>query len=138
VESSSGHGVSAPPRCILVYDADCGPCSQFKAVVGFLDLGRRLDYLSIASAEGSGLLDGVPPARRHSSFHLVQPGRRTVSGAEAIPSLVGFLPAGGLVSKILVSAPGVPGIVSFAYAAASRLHGRGACRGPTRDAEALC
>lgn len=128
-ESSSGGGTRPPrARSVLVYDANCGACTRFMQALDFLDSHRRIDFVSIDAAEESGLLEQIPQRLRRSSFHLIQAGSEVVSGAEALPSLVGLLPTGRLISKALVLVPGGVRIVSFAYSAASRLHGAESCK----------
>jgi len=114
-------------RYILAYDADCGPCTRFKRVIGFLDSYQRINPLPLVKADSEGILDRVPVSRRHRSFHLVGPDGTVLSGAAAIPALVGLLPAGGLPSRLMVSAPGGPRVVRFVYQAFSRLHDSGSC-----------
>lgn len=112
---------------VLAYDADCGPCTRFRRVVGFLDAGRRISFISLTQADRDGVLDQVPAVMRHRSFHLAIPGGRVLSGAEAIPPLVRVLPAGRVVSRAMATAPGVPRTVRFVYGVFSRLHDSGAC-----------
>jgi len=112
---------------VLLYDADCGPCTSFKRAVDFMDADGRLDFLSIKQGEELGLLAAVPHARRHGSFHLVSPDRRVLSGAEALPGLIGLLPAGKLLSKLITLAPGGLAFLGLAYSTASRLHEVGSC-----------
>jgi len=121
-------GASSGSRCVLVYDADCGPCSRFKRAIDFFDARRRLDFASIDSAEVSGMLDQIPASYRRTSFHLVRTGARIESGAEAIPSLVAILPAGAVVSRAIRSIPCGARAVSFVYSTASRLHDSESCR----------
>lgn len=113
-------------RATLAYDSKCGPCSRFRGLVEFLDARRALRFSSLGSAERSGLLDSVNPARRYDSFHLVLPGGVVLSGAEALPSLLGLLPAGRLTRR-LASADWVRDSLTFAYSILSRLHERSAC-----------
>ena len=110
----------------LAYDADCGPCSRFKRVVGVLDSRRRIAPISLARADADGILDGVPASRRHSSFHLVAPDGQVLSGAAAIPALVRMLP-GGRIPSLMLMAPGVPRAVRFVYQTLSRLHDSRSC-----------
>ena len=113
---------------LLVYDADCGPCTRFKKALDFLDANQNLVFMSIEHAERAGLLDALPDRRRHSSFHLIFLDRRLESGAEALPSLIRLLPTGRLFSKLIVSAPGGRALLSFLYSTVSRLHETGSCK----------
>jgi len=122
---------------VLAYDADCGPCSKFRAVVGFLDARRHIDFVDIEDADRSGLLDGVPQARRYASFHIVArhgiaAGTNGVaSGSSAILHLVWALspPASRLVRRV----SSLEAALRFGYSALSRLHrGCSASQGPAR------
>jgi predicted DCC family thiol-disulfide oxidoreductase YuxK len=114
-------------RYRLAYDADCGPCTKFKRAIGFLDSYHRISPISLVEADSLGMLDKVPAARRHRSFHLVAPNGEILSGAEAIPTLVRLLPGGRVPSKLMASAPGGPWAVKFVYQTFSRLHDSGSC-----------
>ncbi|MDG7012182.1 MAG: DUF393 domain-containing protein [Nitrososphaerota archaeon] len=111
----------------LAYDSDCGPCAAFRRAVGFLDPGHRMRFVSLTDAERSGLLDGIPPARRHASFHMVSDRGACASGADALPVLASQLPGGPLASRAMASSSAVFGAAAFAYGALSRLHGAGSC-----------
>jgi predicted DCC family thiol-disulfide oxidoreductase YuxK len=113
---------------ILVYDANCGPCTRFKQVVQFLDAHRSLRFESLTQADDEYLLDGVPGHERHGSFHLVSPRGEVLSGAQAIPTLIAQLPLGRQVSILMTGVPGGVRALSFAYRVFSRLHGAGSCR----------
>jgi predicted DCC family thiol-disulfide oxidoreductase YuxK len=114
----------------LVYDSDCGPCTTFSEAVGFLDPRHRVRRLSIADAEGNGLLRDMSPELRGRSFHFILADGTAKSGAEALPDLAAQLPAGGLVSKALSSSSLLFGLAVYTYAALSRLHGAGSCAAP--------
>ncbi len=111
----------------LVYDAGCGPCTRFRRAVDFLDAHNGLEYSPLIDADRNGLLESVSPSRRHRSFHLVSPGGEVLSGANAIPRLIGLLPAGSLVLKLVVSAPLGYKSIAFVYSTFSRLHDAGSC-----------
>ena len=116
------------PEYLLAFDADCGPCRRFRNAVGFLDTFGRLDFMSLERAEDSGLLDAIPFAKRHSSFHLVSPDGTALSGANALPKLISLLPSGTLLSRLLREAPGGLKTAAFVYSVASRLHNTGTCQ----------
>jgi predicted DCC family thiol-disulfide oxidoreductase YuxK len=117
-----------PGNYVLAYDAACGPCSQFKALVDFLDARGVIEFASLRQAEEDGVLESVDPSTRYASFHLVPPGQRALSGAEAILPLVRLLiPGGRSASRILEAIPGCGRAISFGYSTLSRLHGTGAC-----------
>ena len=111
----------------LAYDSDCGPCSAFRRVVGFLDPGHRMRFISLTDAERSGLLDGISPALRGRSFHMISDGCRCASGADALPVLASQLPGGALTSRAMRSSTTVFGAAAFAYRVLSRLHVSESC-----------
>jgi predicted DCC family thiol-disulfide oxidoreductase YuxK len=117
-----------PAEHLLAYDADCGPCSRFKAVVRFLDAKGRLDFASIREADKAGALSAVVPAMRYRSFHLVSSGEGSHSGAEALlPLLRVLMPGGENLATGLDRLPGFRRALDFGYAALSRVHGSGSC-----------
>jgi predicted DCC family thiol-disulfide oxidoreductase YuxK len=117
-----------PSSYLLAYDAACGPCSRFKAVVDFLDARGVIEFISLGQAEEAGLLESVSPSVRYDSFHLIGPGRRALSGADALLPLLGLLlPRGGGITRVLEAIPGCSRAISFGYSMVSRLHYTGAC-----------
>ena len=114
-------------RYLLAYDADCGPCTNFKRAVVFLDSYQRITPIPLAQADSEGILDRIPASRRHRSFHLVAPDGDALSGPAAIPTLVSLLPGGRFPSRLVTSAPGGRRAVSFVYQVFSRLHDSGSC-----------
>ena len=119
--------VRLPVDYLLAYDAGCGPCSRFKALVEFLDARGAIGFASLREAEESGALDGVSPSLRYRSFHLISPRNGPVSGADALLPLVKLLPGGGVVSKVVDATPGSRRAIAFGYSALSKLHDAGAC-----------
>lgn len=112
---------------VLAYDADCGPCSAFKSVVGFLDARRRVEPIPLRTADELGLLSRLAPGDKYSSFHLVSR-EGTWSGSEAIlPLLEAVHPAGLVVHRALRRLPGVNTALAFGYGALSRLHESRGC-----------
>jgi predicted DCC family thiol-disulfide oxidoreductase YuxK len=113
---------------LLAYDAGCGPCSRFKAVVDLLDAKGLIEFVSLRHAEEVGALDGIDSSLRYRSFHLISPGQGALSGADALLRLVKLLlPGGGVFSKVLEGVPGCRRAISFGYSVLSRLHDAGAC-----------
>ncbi|HEV2137835.1 MAG TPA: DCC1-like thiol-disulfide oxidoreductase family protein [Nitrososphaerales archaeon] len=112
---------------LLLYDADCGPCTKFRRAIEFFDAHRRIDYLSLTEGDERGFLDGVPTNLRHRSFHLITPDGTVLRGANALPTLIGLLPTGGSTSSFIVRAPGGLATTAFVYSVFSRLHGTGSC-----------
>ncbi|MDA4115784.1 MAG: DUF393 domain-containing protein [Thaumarchaeota archaeon] len=115
-------------RYVLAYDDSCGPCSSFKAIVGFLDARRRIEFVPLEKAAESELLQGIPPAARLASFHLVAPSsgagwKGVVSGQEAVLPLLRLLsPSGAVSSNVLARIPRLQAALAFSYSALSRLH----------------
>lgn len=114
-------------RHLLVYDAECGPCSKFKNAVDRLDKYNRLRFISLAHADEQGLLNSIPKRRVHKSFHMISPGSKIWSGANAIPILLELLPFGGVDSSLILRFPPGQRIVNFLYSTLSRLHDAGSC-----------
>ncbi|MDA4118626.1 MAG: DUF393 domain-containing protein [Thaumarchaeota archaeon] len=126
--------VGPTSRYVLAYDASCGPCSRFKAVVGFLDARHRIEFESLEEADRAGLLESVAPSLRFGSFHLVvfREGRsrgESISGSEAILPLARLLlPKGESVLSLVEATPGLGDTISFVYSMLSRSHEVGSCK----------
>ncbi len=112
---------------LLVYDANCGPCSRFKRIIDWFDIYDHLKYLSLMDADERGFLDSIPKDRRHTSFHLIFRGGRIESGSNAIPYLAALLPLGREVSFLIRTAPLGRRMIDFVYSTLSRLHDTGSC-----------
>jgi predicted DCC family thiol-disulfide oxidoreductase YuxK len=112
---------------VLLYDADCGPCTRFRKAIEFFDSHRHIRYLSLIEGDERGFLAEVPINLRHRSFHLISPDGAVLSGADALPTLIGLLPTGRLASRFIVRAPGGLTTMAFVYSVFSRLHGTGSC-----------
>lgn len=119
-----------PPssKYILVYDADCGPCSRFAHVVNSLDKYEKIDFMSLTIADQEGLLDRIPVTLRLGSFHLIAPNGKTKSGSEGLLELIAILPGGKVISPIINYLPAGKMIVRFIYNRFSKLHERNSCR----------
>jgi predicted DCC family thiol-disulfide oxidoreductase YuxK len=115
---------------VLVYDSDCGPCTDFKNMMSFLDPRRRLSFASMAEADELGLLDALPRAVRYKSFHIIAPGQCVTSGAEALPVLIGLLTGGIRIERAAHSIPFGFQAISSVYRVLSRLHDTGSCAPP--------
>jgi predicted DCC family thiol-disulfide oxidoreductase YuxK len=131
--------VAQMPDFLLAYDAGCGPCSRFKAIVEFLDPRRRIRFVSLEAADRSGALEGVSPSLLYRSFHLVHSsvghakGEGIRSGSDALlPLLRLLIPGGTIASRIVEATPGAKGAISFAYSVVSRLHDAGSCEPAAR------
>lgn len=115
---------------VVAYDASCGPCTRFRRALEFFDIFQRIGFVSLDEANREGRLDNVPEHLRFRSFHMILPNGDILSGSDALPSLMGLLPAGGLVSRLMMSTPLGPKIASSVYSAASRLHESESCASP--------
>ena len=112
---------------ILVYDADCGPCTDFRRLVSFFDIRKRMSYVGLVEADREGLLRSIPAAERFRSFHLIGPNGDVESGTEALPTLLGLLPGGTVSSRLSLNPPVAAAIVGL-YSTLSRLHGTAGCK----------
>lgn len=120
---------SQAAEIVLAYDSNCGPCSLFRSTVGFLDARRRIEFVSLEAADRSGLLEGITPASRYASFHLIRPGAglnrdaELSSGSDAVLPLLRLLsPWGRAVSNAIENLPGGPAVVAIVYARLAKLH----------------
>ncbi len=111
----------------MAYDADCGPCTTFKRVVDFLDRYDKIDFVSFIDANNSGILDEIPFSIRFSSFHLIFPTGKIMSGSDALLDLIKIFPLGFIVSKSIEFIPGGKNIVKFVYHKFSLLRNRSSC-----------
>jgi predicted DCC family thiol-disulfide oxidoreductase YuxK len=119
---------SLSSRYILVYDADCGPCTRFRHAVDIFDIYQKIDFISLTEADRKGLLDKIPASMRYKSFHLIFPDREEVkSGSDALIKLIAILPGGRVISPIINYLPGGKQIVHSVYTKFSRLHDTGSC-----------
>ena len=115
-------------RHILLYDADCGPCTWFKRIIDFIDAHGEVEFRALVQGDSEGMLRPLPRSLRYASFHLVSPTGRLTSGANALPTLIALLPSGGLASMLIMKAPGGREALDFVYRTLSRLHDSGACQ----------
>ncbi len=114
-------------RYLLIYDSDCGICVNFKRMIDFLDARKEIAFFPLRDADDAGLLSSIPISLRKKSFHLRMPGGGLLSGAEALPELMGQLPGGGPLSSVVTRVPPGKRVVRFLYRNVSRLHERGSC-----------
>ena len=118
---------SSSSRYILVYDADCGPCTRFAHVVNILDKNDKIDFISLAKADEKGVLDRIPIVFRYKSFHLITSNGEVKSGSGALLELIRILPGGKVIFPIINYSPAGKHIVGFIYNRLSRLHDTGSC-----------
>lgn len=112
---------------LMAYDADCGPCTQFKRLVDFLDIYHAIDFIHLADADKLGLLNTISEPLRFKSFHLISPDGDIHSGPEALYDLIALLPLGGHISKLIVLLPGGKRMIRFFYNTFSKLHDSSVC-----------
>ena len=115
------------PSYLLAYDADCGPCVRFKRLVDFLDVYHTMDFLSLTDANEHGLLNRIPESLRFESFHLISTNGTIQSGSDALLDLIGLLPLGSPISKIITFFPGGKQIIKLFYDTFSSLHNASSC-----------
>lgn len=112
---------------VMVYDADCGPCTRFKGMINILDRHKRIDFIPLIEADRIGFLDQIPQSLRFKSFHLISPTGQLQSGEDAVIDLIELLPLGHTISKIIISVPYGIQLIKFIYSRFSRLHDRSSC-----------
>jgi predicted DCC family thiol-disulfide oxidoreductase YuxK len=112
---------------LMAYDADCGPCTQFKRLVNFLDIYHAIDFIHLADADKLGLLNTISEPLRFKSFHLISPDGDIHSGSEALYDLIALFPLGGHLSKLIVLLPGGKRVIRFLYNTFSKLHDSSVC-----------
>ena len=89
----------------LLYDRDCGLCTWVVDVLLRWDRSRRLRPVALQDPEAARLLPGLTPAERMASFHLVGPDGAVASAGEALPPLMGLLPAGAPLKRLFGASP---------------------------------
>ena len=112
---------------LVAYDIDCGPCRKFKQIVDYLDLYNKIDFLSLNEANSKGMLKPVPEHLRFQSFHLVFPNGRVLSGADALFDLIGILPAGIYLTKLIRKIPYHKSLVIYIYKKFAQLRNYSSC-----------
>ena len=110
-------------------------------MVVFVDLHNLLEFMDLVDGEIDGLLHSLPSSLRHGSFHIVSPDGRVTSGEDALPIVMGLLPGGKVLSRLITRAPCGRWALAFVYRTFSRLHYKETChyeggRGPDTLAHA--
>lgn len=83
-------------RWTLLYDADCGFCTWLVSALLRWDRAARLRPIALQRSAADHLLQGLTPAERMASWHLISPTGERSSGGAAVPALLRLLPAGRL------------------------------------------
>jgi len=92
----SGSPERSPGRWTVLYDADCGLCKWLLSGLLRWDRAARLHPIALQGSEADELLQGLTPAERMGSWHLVSPTGERRSGAAALPPILRLLPGGRL------------------------------------------
>jgi len=114
-------------KYLVAYDIDCGPCTKFKQVVDYLDRYNKIDFLSLNDADSNGMLESIPKHLRFKSFHLVFPSGQVLSGADAMLDLIGILPAGIYLTKLIRKIPYYKCLVNYIYKKFTHLRNYSSC-----------
>jgi predicted DCC family thiol-disulfide oxidoreductase YuxK len=107
-------------RAIVLYDDGCGFCRWSMSKIAAWDRPRRLRFAPIRSAEGEARLEGMDPARRGGSWHLITRDGRVASAGAAVPLLLRELPGGGPLAWVTEA---LPRTTERAYRAVARRRG---------------
>lgn len=107
-------------RVIVLYDDRCGFCRWSASRIAAWDRTRRLRFAPIRSVEGEARLEGVDPARRDDSWHLITRDGRVASAGAAVPLLLRELPGGSPLARV---ADAFPWATDQAYRAVARRRG---------------
>lgn len=103
----------------LVYDGDCRVCTLMKSFVKALDWRRRIRPVPLRDPEAKRLLAAMDEERRRASFHFVSDGK-TASRGEGVVEILGVLPMGGGIPKLVAGVPPLRGASERVY---SLFHG---------------
>lgn len=94
-------------RWVVLYDADCGFCKWLLSALLRWDGAARLRPLALQRSEAGSLLQGLTPADRMASWHLISPSGERHSGGSAVAPLLRMLPAGRLPAAGFARCPGL-------------------------------
>jgi acetyl esterase len=119
-------------RPVLLYDGTCGFCLRWINRLRRWDRAGRIDYVPYQQRAAIADLPPIGDDALDHAAHLVAPDGSVTTGARAVPTLLGYLPGGGLL-KPFFWIPGVPWVADrvYAWVAANRhrLGGRGSTCG---------
>lgn len=115
-----------PPVAYILYDADCGPCSTFEAIVMRLDVHHNLAAVPLQDRVAHQILkDRMPESEVMKAFHIVQkaPREEVFSGGDALVQLLRFLPLGLFTHWMVIRFAPLEGLVRGLYATAANHRG---------------
>ena len=92
-------------EAILLYDRDCGFCNWSLRRILAWDRAGRLRPIALQDPEADRLLGGMDSETKLSSWHLVLPDGRVLSGGAAAPELFRLLPGGRPLAALAASCP---------------------------------
>lgn len=90
----------------LLYDEGCSLCVKFQQEIKRQDRRDRVVPVGFQDPQIPRLVPGMTPEQLRSSFHLVFPDGRTLSGPRALPSLLKLLPGWKISAWLLERTPG--------------------------------
>lgn len=117
----------------VLYDGDCGICTQTARFLRWADRRRRLELVSFADARRLGLAREIPDEAFYKQFHALH-GDTIYSGPDAIPVVLDNLPLGTLPARALRRSRRLRRVASRAYwwvAANRHLFGAKVCKVPS-------
>lgn len=91
----------------VLFDADCGICTDVARLLARLDRDAQLALVPIASPQGDALLADLPAERRLASMHLVTPDGARRSGGDALAPLLLLVPGLAPLAPLLAACPPV-------------------------------
>ncbi len=117
-----------PKKHALLYDGDCGLCEKTVAILGRLDLFRRIDFYD-AMRDWARAHDRFPSLRQEDcleEMHVVTARGNVYRGFDAYRALAWAMPATFIVAPFLY-VPGVPWVGRRVYAAVAARRDRSGC-----------
>lgn len=116
----SGRSMRGVDRVTVLYDDRCGFCRWSASKIAAWDRRGRVWFAPIRSAEGRSRLNGIDPARRRGSWHLITRAGHVASAGAAVPLLLRELPGGRPLARV---AGALPRATERAYRAVARRRG---------------
>jgi predicted DCC family thiol-disulfide oxidoreductase YuxK len=93
------------PEVTLIYDSDCGFCRWCLSKVLAWDRRGAVRPVALGTGEADRLLDGMPSAKRSSSWHLIDAGGAVHSAGAGFEPLLRLLPGGGPLAALAAKFP---------------------------------